>query len=328
MAVYEQQHLRGVKPQPDLVRRREKFPDLGNGAIVGLFLITIGLSFVFWMRAQTKEWFSKEGFLTGKVVFWKNEEKVETGPRFEIAQMEEEIEKIVSGLKGKYAIYFKSLMSGDEWGRGEEEKMEAASMIKVPIILTLYKKAEVGELAMASEYVLEDKDKVAGAGGMVYKQPGTVYTYKEMARLMGKSSDNTAANVLGRIVGVGSVQKTIDDLGMKGTSFSENETTAKDVGQMFEKLYRGEVVSGEATEEILSLMTQTDFEERIPKGVPEGVRVAHKIGTEKQVIADGGIVYGKNSYILVILSDGVLETEALKALPEISGIVWEVVNAE
>jgi beta-lactamase class A len=75
-------------------------------------------------------------------------------------------------------------------------------------------------------------------------------------------------------------------------------------------------------------MTQTDFEERIPKGVPEGVRVAHKIGTEKQVIADGGIVYGKNSYILVILSDGVLETEALKALPEISGIVWEVVNAE
>ncbi len=330
MAVYEQQHLRGVKPPPERPRRREKFPDLGNKAIVGLFLVTIGLSLVFWVKAEIGEWFGKEGVFSEKVVFWKGKEGREERTREaeRIAEAKGETVRLVSDLQGEYAVYFKSLDRGGELGIEEERQMEAASLVKVPIMLTLYRKVEAGEMDLGTKYVLTDKDKAFGAGGMKYKQAGTVYTYKQMVELMGKSSDNTAANVLARILGKEAIQKTIDELGMMETSLEKNKTTAKEVGLMFEKLYRGEIVSEEASKEILDFLTKTDFEERIPAGVPEGVRVAHKIGTEVEVISDGGIVYGKEPYVLVILSEGVNEEEAKKALPQISKIVWEFFNAE
>ena len=331
MAVYEQQHLRGVRLPPLEGKGREKFPDLGNKAIVGLFLVTIGLSLFFWIRAEAKEWYEGGKDFSEKIVFWKEtaEEKSKIQNDLRLSETKERIKKLIFDLQGEYAVYFKSLEEGKgEWGIDEEREMEAASLIKVPIILTLYKKTALGEIDLETKYVLADKDKVPGAGGMLYKKAGTVYSYRKMAELMGKSSDNTAAKILTRILGAEAIQRAIEDLEMKKTSFGENKTTAKDVGGMFEKLYKNEVLSAEASEEILSFLTKTQFEERIPAGLPEEIRVAHKIGTETEVISDGGIVYGKNPYILVILSERVKAVEAEKMLPEISKVVWEMVNAQ
>ncbi|MDP3955156.1 MAG: serine hydrolase, partial [bacterium] len=95
------------------------------------------------------------------------------------------------------------------------------------------------------------------------------------------------------------------------------------MGLFWRKLYGGSVVTREHREEILSFLTKTAYEDRIPAGVPEGTRVAHKIGNETGVFSDAGIVFADKPFVLVILSKKALEREAKIALPEITKAVWE-----
>lgn len=158
---------------------------------------------------------------------------------------------------------------------------------------------------------------------MQYKPVGTLYTYKQMAQLMGNQSDNTAFSVLRTILGDDKIQAVINDLGMEKTSLVKNETTPSDIGLFFRKLYAGGIITREHRDEILTYLTKTAFEDRIPVGVPEGIKVAHKIGNEIGVIADAGIVFAPQPFILVIKSKDVLEKEAKEVLPKIAKAVWE-----
>ncbi len=51
----------------------------------------------------------------------------------------------------------------------------------------------------------------------------------------------------------------------------ENVTTPQDIGILLHKLYRGELVSPKSRDEILSFLTNTNFEDWLVNGVPEGV---------------------------------------------------------
>lgn len=235
----------------------------------------------------------------------------------------DKVKDLVKNLKGAYGVYVFNLTTKQSYGVLENEVFPAASLIKLPVFLTLYQEAEAGRIDLETKYTLKNSDKQTGAGGMQYKPAGTVYTYRQVAELTGKQSDNTAFFVLRKILGDEKIQKTINDLGMTKTSLSKNETTPQDLGLFFRKLYAGSVVGREHRDEILSFLTETFDESRIPVGVPEGTRVAHKIGTDIGVISDAGIVFAQKPFILVILSKDALEKETLETLPEITMIVWE-----
>jgi len=234
----------------------------------------------------------------------------------------EEIKNLVKGLRGTYGIFVQDLGTGESYGINQDEVFTAASLIKLPVLLTLFKEAEAGNIDLKTKYVLKNSDKVGGAGSMQYKPAGTVYTYRQMAELMGKQSDNTAFNVFTKILGKEKIQNVIDDLGMKKTSFANNETTPKDIGLFFYKLYKENILIREDRDELLSFLTDTIWEDRIPAGLPAGTKVAHKIGTEVGVISDAGIVFSQKPFILVVLSEGVLEKEAKEILPEIAEVVY------
>ncbi|MFZ5365895.1 MAG: serine hydrolase [Patescibacteria group bacterium] len=233
------------------------------------------------------------------------------------------ISDLTKNLKGNYGVYVYNLTTKQSYGILENEVFPAASLIKLPVFLTLYQEAEAGRIDLETKYTLKNSDKQPGAGGMQYKPAGTVYTYRQMAELMGKQSDNTAFYVLRRILGDEKIQKIINDLGMTKTSLAKNETSPSDLGLFFRKLYGGLVVSREHRDEILGYLTETFDETRIPVGVPDGIRVAHKVGTEIGIISDAGIVFSQKPFILVIMSKEVLEKEAKEVLPKITKEVWE-----
>ena len=226
-------------------------------------------------------------------------------------------------LRGTYGVYVYNLTGKYFYGFNENEIFTAASLIKLPVILTLYQEAEKGNVNLETKYTLRQEDKRAGAGSLLGRPVGTVYTYRKLAELMGKQSDNTAFTALKRILGEKKIQVTIDDLGMSKTSLPRNETTPADIGLFFRRLYGGSIVTREHRDEILGFLTDTIYEDRIPAGVPEGTRVAHKIGTETGIFSDGGIVFAPRPFILVILSKSALEKEAKTALMEITKAVWE-----
>jgi beta-lactamase class A len=236
------------------------------------------------------------------------------------------VEEMILPLRGKYSVYFEEMESHLGFGINDKEVLTAASLIKMPVLITLFREAEAGNIDLDQTYKLQANDKRNGAGALQYKETGTEITYREMAQLMGEQSDNTAFNIISTLLGEVKIQATIDGLGMKNTSFSENLTTAFDMGLLFRKLYQEKIVTNRDRDEILTFITDTIWEDRIPAGTPKGIKVSHKIGTEVGVISDAGIVFAPQPFILVIMSQEVNEIEAKKALPEITQKIYDQVE--
>lgn len=236
----------------------------------------------------------------------------------------EKVLETIRILRGKYGVWFEDLETGGFFEINGREKMTAASLIKLPVMLALYREAEAGRINLDEVYQLKAEDKVGGGGSLYSRPEGYQITFRQMAELMGKQSDNTAFNIVVKRLGKEKIQNLIDSLGMRGTSFEENLTTPEDMALFFRKLYKENLIYEKDREEILGFLTQTIWEDRIPAGVPAGVRVSHKIGTEAGVISDAGIVFGRRPFILVIMSEGVNKIEAKKALPEITRQIYEM----
>ena len=148
---------------------------------------------------------------------------------------------------------------------------------------------------------------------MLYSQ-GKVDDFKLEA--MGKRSDNTVFKELVNKFGQDNLQKYIDSLGLKNTSLEENLITPSEVGDIFLKLYK------DKNEKILNFLTDTIFEKWIRAGIPEDIKVSHKYAREVGVVNDAGIIYSKNPFILVIMTQGVSEIEADRAVPELAKMIY------
>lgn len=292
----------------------------GSKWVLGLLTTSILLSLIFWL------WGNLPTNRTPKQTKPISSGLFSPSPTLPPKKTEEatgRIKKITDGLKGTYGLFVFNLTSKESYGLSQDEVFPAASLIKLPVILTLYQEVEKESLSLETKYTLRQEDKRSGSGSLASKPVGTVYTYQKLAELMGKQSDNTAFAALSRILGEKKIQATIENLGMGKTSFARNETSPADIGLFFRKLYGGSVVSREHRDEILGFLTDTIYEDRIPAGVPEGTRVAHKIGTEIGIFSDSGIVFASHPFVLVIMSKNALEKEAKTALPEITKAVWE-----
>lgn len=225
-------------------------------------------------------------------------------------------------LSGEYAFYYIRLSDGFAFGVDEKAEMQAASLIKLPVFATLYREAETGVLNLDEKYTLKAADKVAGSGSLYSKPAGTILTYRELARYMGKESDNTAFNILRKKFGDTKITSTVSDLEMAKTSLGENSTSAYDIGIFFKKLWQKQIVSEPSRDEILGYLTDTIYENWLAKGIT-GVKVAHKYGSEIHVVNDAGIILSDKPFVLVILTKGIIEKEANLAIPELARMIYE-----
>jgi beta-lactamase class A len=238
-------------------------------------------------------------------------------------------------LSGVYGLYIIRLENGSSYGVNEFEIFEAASLIKLPVMAAMYMQTESGDLDLETKHTLEADDKVGGAGSLINRPVGYTLTYKDLVRLMGKQSDNTAFNIARNILGDDEIEIVIGRTGMVSTSLSENETTPYDVGTFFEELWRENIVSEESRDAMLEFLTDTIYEDHLAAGIPDDIQVAHKYGREVHVVNDAGIIFadepsgsetlqGRRPFIIVIMSKGVVESEADEVVPELAGMVYEV----
>ena len=216
------------------------------------------------------------------------------------ARSEEAIQKFkeqTDNLSGVYGLYVVDLDTGFSYGVNEKEIFEPASLNKLPVIAAIYMEAEKGSLDLESKY--------------------NETTYRNLIRLMGKQSDNTAFNIAKSLLGDEKIEQAILRIGMKNTSLTKNETTPVDIGIFFEELWHGNIISSEHRDELLEFLTDTVYESWITEGVPDEIRVAHKYGRETHVVNDAGIIYaekpsgpealqGRGPFVIVLLSKGVI----------------------
>lgn len=223
-------------------------------------------------------------------------------------ELRDSIKTLTSGFEGEYSVYYQDLKTGEAFGLNHNSIMTAASLNKVPVIFYLYSLASKREINLEEKITLLEGDiQDYGTGKLRYEEPGGVYTLKRLAELAFKHSDNTAIHLLTIRLGEDKVQEFVDSLGLTATNIAFNETSPKDFGTIMSKFYNNELMSEAYKNELMDYMSDTEFEDRIPRNL-SNLKVYHKIGDADNMVHDGGIVDdGKNPFILVVMTQGIVD---------------------
>ncbi len=270
------------------------------------------------------------------------------GQTAEPAGVRDRVQTLIHDSGAEVAVAFRTLDGRDELLIDPDKSFHAASTMKVPVMIELYRQAEAGRLSLdealpirnefhsivdGSTYQLDVSDD---SDGEVYKAVGGTMTLRQLCEAMITVSSNFAANLLIERLGIERIRSTVKALGADGMqvlrgvedgkAFEKglnNTTTARGLLVLFEKLGHGPVVSARADAEMLAILSRQTFNEAIPAGVPAGTRVAHKTGSITKIHHDAGIVYGERPYVLVVLVRGIEEQKKSAALiAAISREVW------
>ncbi len=216
----------------------------------------------------------------------------------------------------------------------------AAGLIKLPIVLAVYKMADQGLTSLDSTLTMNANDKVGGTGVIQNRPNGTTFTLRELCYYMIIESDNTAANmVLNHLGGFGAVntrmtsmgttdtwvQRFLMDMDAKAAGY-DNVTTPADMALLLSILGSGDV-SGSG--EILSSMGENRDTAKIPAMLPPGAQVYNKTGV---LPAPGGTDHdvaiidspSGERFILVFMSDNVANnTQAKNTIAQAAKIVYD-----
>lgn len=226
-----------------------------------------------------------------------------------------------------YSVYVKDFTQDFHMEINESVIYIAASVNKLPVLAALYYYVQKGEIDLDRNITIQKEDvQDYGTGSIRYDPVGSVYSVKTLAQLMIQKSDNTAAYLLSnQVIGVNKIQSLINSWGLTQTDIINNKTSNKDMEIILEKIYTGGVANLALTQEMLSLLSDSDFEDRLPALLPSDAKVYHKIGTEVNTIHDVGIVeHGKIKYYIGVFSTNVTSEEAAqKKIAEISKKVYD-----
>ena len=236
--------------------------------------------------------------------------------------------KAVADAKWKnYSVMVVDFTSNFQMAINETAIFDAASVNKIPILVALYHEADQGRISFDKTITLQAKDiQDYGTGSIRYDPPGTVYSVKTLARLMIQKSDNTAAYILANyVLTLKGIQSYIESLGTTQTDMIENTTSNRDTALLFRKMFNGEIANPALTQEMIGLLKDTDFEDRLPAQLPEGVVVYHKIGTGVGAVHDTGVVEsGKTKYYVGIFTSNITDEEQTsEEIAEVSKVVYE-----
>ena len=219
--------------------------------------------------------------------------------------------RIIDSATGNYGVYFADLNNPYEFGINHKEIFTGASVNKVQIVSVLYYLDNKNKIDLDEQITLQDNDiQDYGTGTLRYQKPGGIYSLKTLAKLAIQQSDNTAAHILGKRIGIPTIQKIINEWGLTQTNMENNKTSVNDMYILFRKIYKGEITNTAKTQELFGFMIDTDIEDRLPALLPENVSIYHKTGDAVGSMHDVGIIQdGSTVFFLGIMTSDVGNTE-------------------
>ncbi len=272
------------------------------------------------------------------------------GEHMTLNELKSSIEESISNVQGTYAVAFVDMQTGEALYIREKENFHAASTMKTPVMIEVYKQAAEGKFNIddSLEVINDFKSIVDGSnysmdidedsGDSLYNYLGKKRTIYQLVYEMITVSSNLATNLLIDTVGAKNVTNTMRGLGaddiqvLRGVEDIKayrqgmnNTTTAYDLAAIFDALAEKKLPS---SDEMIKVLLDQKFNETIPSPLPDDVKMAHKTGWITGVRHDSGIVYlpdGKK-YILVLLSKNVEDDDAgLELQRQISKMIYNYV---
>lgn len=251
---------------------------------------------------------------------------------------------------GTYALAVKHLPDGDTMLINEKEMFHAASTMKTPVMIEIFRQAAEGKIGLddtllvqnefasivdGSSYQLSPADD---SDDEVYQKMGTHQTIRYLLFRMITRSSNLATNLLMKLADGKQVTTTMRSLGaptiqvMRGVEDTKayrqglnNVTSAYDQMKIYEQIALGQAVNGDASKKMIEILVQQFYRDIIPVQLPSGTTVAHKTGWITGVFHDAGIIFLPNGgkLVLVLLSKGATDEGATKlALSTVAALVY------
>jgi beta-lactamase class A len=252
---------------------------------------------------------------------------LEVSGKYDSGPLKEDLEGYIKNYKGQYGIYYYNIDSGEGFGINDTDEYTAASTIKLPLNLYLYNKIKSGAIDPGSTLTYLKEDYESGTGGIQYEKFGTSYTIDELSRLSIEESDNVAANMLIRNLGVENFKQYMRQVGGVVVRDGENISCPRDMALYMKLVYEFSKNEGELGQKLMGILMDTQFNDKIPAPLPDNIKVAHKIGNQVGVVNDVGIVFADSPYILAVMSKDVNEEEAAAVIPAISKKVYDYVSS-
>lgn len=231
------------------------------------------------------------------------------------------------------SIYFEYLPTGTSVRINGDDQLVAASLIKLPAAMDLYKAAELGKVNLDETITLKQEWLNDQYGELYKKGAGYQLTLREAVKIMLKDSDNTALKAVSASLGnrLTSDQNVFSSLDM---DYQVNKDFTVSIGarsysSTLKCLYFACHNNKADSQELLSYLTDTPYSTRIAAGIDDKkIKVAHKIGTQfNEVQSDCGIVYyPKRNYVLCVMIDGNESRESDKKIADISKITYDFIK--
>ena len=300
---------------------------------------------------------------------WALSPAVATAQQTSWSALRARLEQRIAQHHGTVGLVLLDPATGDSLSIRGDQPFPTASNIKIAILIQLFHEVEVGRIHLNDPLVMLDADRVGGSGVFQFFDAPFRATVKDAATFMIAESDNTATNLIIDKLGIRAVNARMDSLGYHHTRlwakvsrslttsinrdsskvWGLGETTPMEMARIFLGIYRGEMVSRDASRQMVGMLRKQFWGyNEIPRYLPAGVVVAHKTGSVDASRNDCGIVYaprpegkdifdppapGGRDYVLCVFTTNnedqswkPVDNAAEVLIGDLSRIVWQALE--
>lgn len=247
--------------------------------------------------------------------------------------LRQSLEDKFDALTVQKSFYFEYLPTGTAIHIGQDNELIAASLIKVPLTMNLYRAAELGKVNLDAQVTITQSELDPGYGNLYQRGAGTQITLRQAAKLALSESDNTAAHVIfdntqGLLT---SSQESLNQLDVQqNMENGQAVIDAMSYSSVFKSLFFSSYLQLKDSQELLGYLSNSDDDSRIAAQLPHNVTVARKIGVfnAQWSESDCGIVYVPERPYIFCAMVGMPEDQANTFIADVSKQVYDYVISQ
>ncbi len=246
------------------------------------------------------------------------------------------LQKLSDSLHAEIGVAFRDGHTGHEFLFNEKSMMHAASTMKVPVMIEVFRQAEAGKFHLEDSLLIKNAfasivdgspyalDLGEDSDDLLYRALGQRATIRSLVEAMITVSSNLATNLLIELVQAQNVMHTLAQLGVHnmkvlrgvedGKAYQaglNNRTDAYDLMLTLEALVQNRAASPAACQEMIAILQRQKFRENIPAGLPAGTLVGNKTGSITAIDHDAAIIFPpeRQPCLMVVLTRGIADHE-------------------
>ncbi|GAC1478461.1 MAG: hypothetical protein NVS1B4_22220 [Gemmatimonadaceae bacterium] len=240
--------------------------------------------------------------------------------RADTGRLRRTLDSLAAAHHGVVGYAVRNLDTGERLAARGDETFPTASLIKVPVLVTVHDLVERKLLALDDPLTLLRIDQVPGSGVLQFMHPGLIVTVGDAAWLMTTISDNTGTNLLLDRIGIRRVWDKMEALGLKHTKIHSKSfnrassvamdssvkyglgvTTPNEMADLFALLAAGKAVSPRSDSVMLDVLAHNEDGQLLQR-YAGGVRAAHKTGANDDMRTECSLFYLQSRVVACVLT--------------------------